>query len=310
MQHTVSTLKPKPIMPKTRTLDKALSERIRALASLETRLRAFPVDGDLHREAGYAALHAAREAAEAVYRGRQGVHDVAPKLRGARALSESRDATLSLLRQIMEDHVSLDPLRELALVLQVPQDAFEIGVSATNAAVALLGLCEYGGVFAAWQVQTLAFDWMSWREHVDFNARILAYARRISPESAAKAAQVYSLPPPAYLVAGAIGNIAKSAYRAVAESSSAVERREAKKMGDERMNEIDETFGEDIKTMLLWPTMLAMRAGTSLALGDRAASTRFWQSRSDVPQIIGDVKGIEPSQDLVALVMTSAGARP
>jgi hypothetical protein len=291
----------------------ALRDRLAELADYKDQLGKYPYDDALRKKAGYCALHAAREAAEIVYQNTfAGVSDVAPGLQGPQAYVKSQESLRDLLRQVLSDEIATDPtdpLNRLAMALRRKEaDPMGVGVAATQASVALLGLHELGGIFGAWQVVVLAFSQMDWREHVEFNQRVLKDAEQLHPEVAMETAQLYELPGLSYLKAGCHGNVAKAAYRAVAEQEDPSVRREAIRIGDRAMAVIENEFDDETRTLLIFPTMQAMQVACAEAMGERDAAVDFWDGLGEnrIQEVLKKLKEIEPSEALVKLVQTSA----
>ena len=281
-------------------------DQIERLGRLEPELRAFPHDTSLRIEAGYAALHAAREVAEAIFRRDTGRTDIAPGLAGPESLDRSQELFNDFVAQVMADRIELDPLAEMAVILAAPKTLRALGRATTGACVALLGLHEYGGVFGAWQLQILAFNRLTWQEHVAFNERILADARRIRPVSAIEMAERYSLPPLAYVRAGSIGNILKASYRAIATNAAAASEWDASDVAERAYVALEKDTPDDTKGDLLMDTMRAMRAAIAEHLDSSTTAHTFW-ARVDNPEgVLTDLRRIEPSAALVRLVEESA----
>lgn len=295
------------------SIPQTLDKRLVTLGDLEERLSRFPHDPLVREEAGYAAVHAGRQAAELYFQACHGVQDVAPGLKGETSYSTSQVLLKDLLRQILSDDsaMHLDPIRELAIALRGDRDPLSIGVASMGASVALLGLKSFGGVFGAWQMNVLAFDSMTWREHVSFNERILGLADGVHLESAQSAATLYNLPGITYLRSGSFANIAKAYFREIVTTDDRAQQRKAFEGAQTALASIEETVSdcEQTREALFMDTKYAMETACREVIdGDGTNASEFWMVRDalEVESLVESVRQLEPCRELVDAVATSA----
>lgn len=293
------------------TAAKKLRDQVDIFESFLEEFARCPHDEETRLDAGYAALHAARFATELFNYQARGVKDIAPGVTEHEPYEESKDTLRRLLRKVMTDDLRLDPLEDYAKALRSEPEPFTVAVAASGAAVSLLGTKEYGGVMAAWQLDTIALTEMQWTDHVRFNRVIREDLDKISVGSAIAAALRYNLPEPDFIQIGARGNSLKAILRALATSdfgsvdvASLVEPFES---ALELMRQI-ETFESSQKPEYLVETMRAMIAGVDTILNRRELSQVYWDAKSldERNQIVAKVKEIEYCEELVKLVAQSA----
>jgi hypothetical protein len=263
------------------------------------RLR-YPHDDTLRTELGYLCAQLGRRMATDVYELLTRVDAVAPgQLPGA---DPTRVAVplRAFLREVMSGDIARDPdypLLQLMTALRTGGNVFTVGEAAVRSAVALLGLKEFGGVFAAWQLQAIGFTLMTWDDHVSFNERILEYIHRdICRESAARRADEYLLPGLDYLVAGCRGNVVNASYRIALTDPTPGRRDAARAVGDQYLDELERSTTPAMKQTLLLGGLQVTRAACAAALGDATTADRHWSAipPKEVPQILIDLERTEP----------------
>ena len=292
---------------------KEIESREVMLRNYVDRLKHQPSDRQLLVEAGYLVVHISRIATELYFRDRTEVEDVAPGIevyelgdpdhkRVRQHVAETLDALNRLLREILCDEMIFDqddPLCRLAVSLKqrLPDsgqvDWYEIAHSAIDASYALLGNHEYGGLFAFWQLSTLGYERLNWRDQRELNTLLLTKTRQLDRSRANAAANRYKLPGVEYLEAGCHGNIAKAGYRAFAESEG--EDMVARSVANEEMDFLRE-LRTDVTCLLEFPTMIAM---ASACHEDELWSPDPPFMGSQAEELLERLKEIEPCKKLV-----------
>jgi hypothetical protein len=276
------------------------------------RLR-YPHDDTLRIRLGYLCTQLGRQAATDVYELVTRVDAVAPGLSQTADSGQVASSLLTFLKQVMSGEILRDPddpLLRLMAILRTGGNLFSVGEAAIRSAVALLGLNEFGGVLAAWQLQALAFTLMGWDDHVAFNERILKYARRLYPTGACEAARKYELPDLDYLAAGCQGNVVNASYRIVITDPDQGRRRAARAVGDETLGKLEGECSPELKETMLISCLQVIRAACAAILGDDKAAHQHWAAipRSELPRILDDLGRTEPCAQVREQVAETARA--
>ncbi len=294
--------------PGPMSLPEAMLDGLQRLTEVYSQRLRYPHDDTLRIRLGYLCAIAGRQAATEVYRLTNQIDSITPGLPQTDKRGEVTSSLLTFLRQVMSGEILRDPddpLLRLMTNLQRDRNLFSVGESAIRSAVALLRLTEYGGVLAAWQLQALAFNLMSWADHVAFNERILEYARGLCPESAWEAARKYELPGPDYLEAGCLGNIVNASYRVALLHPGDARGQAARARGDRALEEVEKRSSPELKKTMLLGCLQVTRAACAAVCGDGEAARRHWDSvaRADLPRILDDIARTEPCVPARELVL-------
>ncbi len=281
-------------------------QQLKQLVQLTNTLRSEPDNKIRRTETGYCTVHLSRLASESVYHASHGVHGVAPRLnRNPIIFSDTCEALVQLARCVMADNINIDALAHLNDAIMAVGSPLEVGFSSVHASVALLGLNTIGGIYGAWQIQTLVWSAMPWEEHVEFNQHILKLVESLDPESAASDSKEYDLPGVQYMQAGCYYNIAKACWRAVVEGE-ATDRSKDDLLGiaDEAMLNLLK-LDEEQRQTVHFATLEAMQAAVGSQVG---ASRLYWaeKSASERKAIVKSVEATETSEALRKVVSDSA----